>query len=93
MIDNDRIILDAEFIKPGILKGYIEIRENDFAVQKIRLDDLKIIRIDKDFQAIPEIKEVRDEVKVLKEKVEKLTNLTEELTDTLMSLLQRQIGD
>ena len=93
LIDNDRIVLDAEFIKPGILKGYIEIRENDFAVQKIRLDDLKIIRIDKDFKAIPEIKEVRDEVKVLKEKVEKLTNLTEELTDTLMSLLQRQIGD
>lgn len=93
LIEENKVELDELFIKPGTLKCYIEIRENDFATQKIRIDDLKITRIDKDFKAVPEIKECRDEVAYLREKVEKLTKLTEELTDTLMSLLQRQIGD
>lgn len=93
LIEENKVELDELFIKPGTLKSYIEIRENDFATQKIRIDDLKITRIDKDFKAVPEIKECRDEVAYLREKVEKLTKLTEELTDTLMSLLQRQIGD
>lgn len=93
LIKENKVELDELFIKPGTLKSYIEIRENDFATQKIRIDDLKITRIDKDFKAVPEIKECRDEVAYLREKVEKLTKLTEELTDTLMSLLQRQIGD
>lgn len=92
IIDN-KVILPKEFVKVGVFKGVIEIREEEIAVKKIRLDDLKIIRLDNDFSAVPEIKQCRDEVAVLSNKVEVLTELVEQLTESVESLLTIEIGE
>lgn len=85
--------MPEELIFVGELLIQIDFLKASEIYEQFSVEPLLIKQIDSEYELIPQIAELKSDIQELREKVEKLTKLTEELTDTLMSLLQRQIGD
>ena len=80
-------------LKSGTLKAYIEIREDDRAIDRIILDDLTITVLKGVFEAIPVIEKMKFEIEQLKVKVEDLTGVLSEVAEVVESLITREITE
>lgn len=78
-IENNKFIIDKDFIKVGSLKIEIYVFLNNTKIQTYICEDLIIIENDNDFKVIPEIEDLKNKInehiKIEKELIEKVDKL------------------
>lgn len=78
-IENNKFIIDKDFIKVGNLKIEVYVFLNNTKIQTYICEDLIIIENDDDFKVIPEIEDLKNEInkhiKIEKELIEKVDKL------------------
>lgn len=78
-IKNNVVTIEEKYIKAGILKSFIEIREDDVCIKKIKVDNLIISSIDNTYEIIPEIEELKNIIKSYSSKIDNLNSNIETL--------------
>lgn len=78
-IENNKFIIDKDFIKIGSLKIEVYVFLNNTKIQTYICEDLIIIENDDDFKVIPEIEDLKNKInehiKIEKELIEKVDKL------------------
>ena len=78
-IENNKFVIDKDFIKVGSLKIEIYVFLNNTKIQTYICEDLIVIENDNDFKVIPEIEDLKNKInehiKIEKELIEKVDKL------------------
>ena len=73
--ENGKVVLRHNELTDGYLYGRIEVRENGVAVRYYSVEPLKIVKLNNNLEAIPEIEVLRREVAEIKPLIEEVKRL------------------